>query len=297
MKSELDLSRTLASIVERIGPSIVRVESRHRLPATGVVWSSEGLLVTADHAVEREEGIEVGLADNVTVQATLVGRDPGTDVAVLRVAATGLAVPAWSKGEGLKVGNLVLAVARPGRSARASLGIVSALGGEWRAPSGGRLDRYLQTDVALQPGFSGSALVDVEGNALGMNTSGLWRGQALAVPVGTLQRVVEAVVAHGRVRRGFVGLGSFPVRLPAKLAQSAGQGSALLVMAVQPDGPADRGGILLGDLVLAVDGHPLAQIDDLLEVLNEDSVGRELAFRLVRAGQVQEVGVTAVARA
>jgi S1-C subfamily serine protease len=260
------------------------------------VWSSDGIVVTAQHAVEREDGIEVGLSDGRTLEATLVGRDPGSDVAVLRVAGSALAAPAWSLGEGLKVGHLVLAVARPGRSARASLGVVSALGEEWRTPAGGRLERYLQTDLALQPGFSGSLLADLNGSALGINTSGLWRGHSLVITTATLRRVVGTLLAHGRMRRGFVGLGSIPIRLPAKSVQSSGQETALLVIAVQPDGPADQAGILLGDALLSVNGRALAQIDDLLDVLTEESIGAELSFRVVRAGQVRDVAVKAAAR-
>jgi serine protease DegQ len=296
MSNAIDLSEALASTVEKNDPSVIRVEAGRRMPSTGVVWSKEGLAVTAHHAVEREEEIEVGLSDGRTLDATLVGRDPGTDVAVLRVAANDLAAPAWSHAETVKVGHLALAVARPGRSARASMGIVSALGGEWRTPAGGRMDRYLQTDISLQPGFSGSLLADLNGNGLGMNTSGLWRGHSLAVPTATLRRVVETLVAHGRMRRAFVGLGSIPIRLPAKAAQASGQEAALLVIAVQPEGPADQSGVLLGDALLAVDGRALAQVDDLLEALTEEIIGTELKFRILRAGQVRDIAVRAGTR-
>jgi serine protease DegQ len=290
------LSEAFASIVEKNNASVVRVEARRRVPSSGVVWSADGLVITAHHSIEREEEIEVAFADGKTVAAKLVGRDPGSDVAVLRVAAGDLAAPAWSQAETLKVGHLALALARPGRSVRATMGIVSALGGEWRTPAGGQLDRYLQTDVSLQPGFSGGLLADLAGNALGMNTSGLWRGHSLAIPTVTLRRVVEKLVAHGRIRRAFVGLGSLPVRLPVKVAQTIGQETALLVIAVQPDGPADQSGVLLGDVLLGVDGRSLGQVDDLLEALTEESIGAELKFRVLRAGEVREVGVKAGTR-
>ncbi len=290
------LSEAFSSIVEKNSASVVRVEGRRRLPSTGVVWSSDGLVITAHHAVERDEEIEIGFFDGKTAQAKLVGRDPGSDVALLRIAAGDLAVPAWSAAESVKVGHLALAVARPGRSARASMGIVSALGGEWRSPAGGRLDRYLQTDIALQPGFSGSLLVDARGSALGMNTSGLLRGHSLAVPTATLRRVAESLVAHGRMRRAFVGLGSIPVRLPAKAARASGQELALLVVAVQPDGPADLSGVMVGDALLAVDGRPLGQVDDLIEALTEESIGSDLKFRILRAGEAREIAIRAGAR-
>jgi S1-C subfamily serine protease len=295
MENGSALSEAFAAIVEKSSASVVRVEARRRSPSSGIVWSSDGLVVTAQHAVERDEEIEIGFFDGRTAEAKLVGRDPGSDVALLRVAATDLVVPSWSTAEP-KVGHLVLSVARPGRTARASMGIVSAVSGEWRSPAGGRLERYLQTDIALQPGFSGSLLVDARGNALGMNSASLLRGHSLAVPSETLRRVAEALVAHGRMRRAFVGLGSMPIRLPVKAARASGQESALLVIAVQPDGPADLSGVLLGDALLALDGHALTQVDDLIEALTEERIGAELKFRILRAGEVREMAVRAGAR-
>jgi len=295
MENGSALSDVFAAIVEKSSASVVRVEARRRSPSSGIVWSSDGLVITAQHAVERDEEIEVGFFDGRTAEAKLVGRDAGSDVALLRVAATDLEVPSWSTAEP-KVGHLVLSVARPGRTARASMGIVSAVSGEWRSPAGGRLERYLQTDIALQPGFSGSLLVDARGNALGMNTASLLRGHSLAVPTETLRRVAEALIAHGRVRRAFVGLGSMPIRLPVKAARASGQESALLVIAVQPDGPADLSGVLLGDALLALDGQALTQVDDLIEALTEERIGAELKFRILRAGEVREIPVRAGAR-
>jgi len=295
MENGSALSDVFAAIVEKSSASVVRVEARRRSPSSGIVWSSDGLVITAQHAVERDEEIEVGFFDGRTAEAKLVGRDAGSDVALLRVAATDLEVPSWSTAEP-KVGHLVLAVARPGRTARASMGIVSAVSGEWRSPAGGRLERYLQTDIALQPGFSGSLLVDARGNALGMNTASLLRGHSLAVPTETLRRVAEALIAHGRMRRAFVGLGSMPIRLPVKAARASGQESALLVIAVQPDGPADLSGVLLGDALLALDGQALTQVDDLIEALTEERIGAELKFRILRAGEVREIPVRAGAR-
>ena len=295
MENGSALSEAFAAIVEKSSASVVRVEARRRSPSSGIVWSSDGLVVTAQHAVERDEEIEIGFFDGRTAEAKLVGRDPGSDVALLRVAATDLVVPPWSTAEP-KVGHLVLSVARPGRTARASMGIASAVSGEWRSPAGGRLERYLQTDIAPQPGFSGSLLVDDRGNGLGMNTASLLRGHSLTVPTETLRRVTEALVAHGRMRRAFVGLGSMPIRLPVKAARASGQESALLVIAVQPDGPADLSGVLLGDALLALDGHALTQVDDLIEALTEERIGAELKFRILRAGEVREVAIRAGAR-
>ena len=176
------------------------------------------MVVTAHHVVERDENIKVGLPDGSTVSATLVGRDPSTDLAVLRVQGVELAQAKQAEQEKLRVGHLVLALGRPGKSLRATLGIVSALGQEWVTPEGGRLDRYLQTDVVMYPGFSGGPLVDVDGKVLGLNTSALARGRSITVPVLSIGRVVESLLAHGRVRRGYIGVGAQYVRLPGPLA-------------------------------------------------------------------------------
>jgi len=289
------LSDALAALVERGGASVVRVEAR-RLPSSGVVWGAEGLIVTAHHALERDEGIEVGLPDERSVPATLVGRDPTTDVAVLRAEASGLASPSWGDPAAVRVGHLALALSRPGRSVRANLGIVSVRGESWRTPAGGRVDGYLQTDVARHPGFSGGLLLGVDGRALGLNTSGLLRGLSLAVPAPTLSRVVESILAHGRVRRGYLGVGTYAVRLPAELEKQLGQATALMIVSVEPDSPAARADLRLGDAVVSFDGHAVRHPADLLPLLDGERIGAEVAARILRAGEARDVHITIGAR-
>ena len=289
------LSSDLAGIVESGGASVVRVESS-RTPGSGVAWSADGVIVAASHSVEGEEGIEVGLPDGAVVPATLVGRDPTTDLAALRVPMGGLAVPAWADPAGIRVGHLVLALSRPGRSVRASLGIVSVRGEAWRTPTGGRLDHYLQTDLARHPGFSGGLLVGVGGEALGLNTAGLLRGAALAVSAPTLRRVVEALLAHGHVRRGFLGIGTYPVRLPEPLEKEAGQPVALMLVSIEPGSPADKAGLRLGDALLTFAGQALRHPSDLLGLLDAERIGAEVTVRLLRAGELREVGLAVGAR-
>jgi S1-C subfamily serine protease len=291
----LELSAALGGAVERAGRSVVRVDARHRWPASGTVWDDTGTIVTASHAVEREEGIEVLLADGRTLPATLAGRDPATDLAVLRVEAN-LGPPAWRGLDGLQVGHLVLAVARPGRTVRAAAGIVSALGDAWRAPAGGKIERYLETDIGLEPGFSGGLLIDVTGQALGLHTAGLLRGRVLALPAATVTRVAGAILAHGAVRRGFIGIGTQPVRLKGVLAARAGQASGLLVVSVQPDTAADRAGLLVGDIVVALGEEPVERLGDLLGLLDEEQVEVPTTLRLVRGGELVEVPLTIGAR-
>jgi len=288
----LELSSAFARIVESAAPSVVRVDARTRAPSSGAVWSTDGTIVTTSHAIEEEEDIEVGLADGTTLPATLAGRDHGTDLAVLKVAASGLARPAWLEPDELKVGHLVLAVSRPGRSARAAHGIVSALAPSWRSPAGGRIERYLESDVPLQPGFSGSLLLDMSGRVLGLNTSGILRGHALAVPTATVRRVIESVLAHGRVRRGYLGIGTQPVRLGAGLESKLSQETGLLVSSVEPGSPAAEAGVLLGDVVVALDGELVKNVPELLALLDEERVGRVVHARVVRGGEVKELTLT-----
>jgi len=290
-KALQNLSDALAATVDATSPAVVRVEARRRLPASGIVWSADGTIVTAHHVARRDENIGVGLPGGETVPATLIGRDPSTDLAVLRAEAEGLTPAAWAESDDLRVGHLVLALGRPGQRVQATLGIVSALGKKWRTPAGGKLDRYLQTDVVMYPGFSGGPLVDASGQVLGLNTSALLRGISLAVPSATVGQVVEALLAHGRVRRGYLGIGIQPVRLPVSLAQEIGQETGLLLVQVRDGSPAEQGGLLLGDTIIALDGEAIAHHDALLALLSGDRVGALVSARILRAGKVQELEV------
>jgi S1-C subfamily serine protease len=290
----MDLSNALAAAVDRAAPSAVRVDGRRRAPAGGVVYRPDGLIVTAHHSLEWDEGIEVGLADGTTVAAAVVGRDPSTDLAVLRIGASALAPPHWSAAAPMP-GHLVLAIGRSNEGPRAVHGIVTATGGAWRTPAGGRVDAYLETDIGLFPGYSGSLLVDASGAALGVNTAGLLRGAGVALPAPTIQRVVEALVTHGHVRRGYLGVGTMPVRLAAEQG-AAGQEAGLIVVSVQPEAPADRAGLMLGDVLLTFDGHAMERPQDLVARLDDESVGRPALLSVLRAGQVREVTVTVGSR-
>jgi S1-C subfamily serine protease len=284
------ISEALAAVVEVASPGVVRVEARRRLPATGIVWSPDGVIVTAHHVVEQDDPIHIGLADGQTVSATVVGRDPTTDLAVLRAQVTSLTPPVWIEPAmpSLRVGHLVLALGRPRQTMQATLGIVSALGAGWHTPAGGQMERYLQTDVVMYPGFSGGPLVDAAGRVVGLNTSALLRGVSLTVPVSTLRRVIEMLLTRGRVRRGFLGVSTQLVRVPAALAQPLGQDTALLLIAVEPDRPAEQGGLLLGDILVALDDTPIRQHEDVLAFLSPERIGTAVRARLIRGGQIQE---------
>lgn len=293
-----DFSNALATTVEQAGASVTRVEGRRRLPASGLIWSADGVIVTAHHVVEHDESIGIGLPDGSTVAASLVGRDPTTDLAVLRVQAANLPAPAWAELDGVRVGHLVLALGRPGQTVQATLGIVSALSEQnWRTPMGGQLDRYLQTDVVMYPGFSGGPLVSATGEIIGLNSSAVVRGVSLTIPGPTVRQVVETLLTHGRVRRGYLGVSTQPVRLPAGLAQQLGQETGLLLVAVEPGSPAEQGGLVLGDTLVTLANIPIRHHDDLLAQLSPDLVGATVLLRLVRGGQVIELNVPVGERA
>lgn len=290
----VSLSDRLQSLVEHASPHVVRVEGR-RSPSSGVAWSSDGLVVAAHHTLDRDEEIGIGLASGETATAEVVGRDPSTDVAVLRMKGGGLVPVEWSDAA-LAAGGLVVSVSRPGRVPRASLGMVARAAGEWRAPTGGKLDRYLETTLELRPGLSGALVLSAAGGAAGIATAGLLRGAALVVDAVTLRRVVKSLLAHGEIRRGYLGLASFPVPLPAALRERTGEEIALLVTRVEPGSPAERAGLFLGDAILSFGGETLQDPGALLAFLSEDRIGDAVPLRILRAGEVREVSVTVGAR-
>lgn len=292
----VELSDALAAAVESAARSVVRVAGRARA-VSGTVLSAEGHVVAISHTVERDEDVEIGLPDGREVRAAVVGRDGATDLCVLKAEATGLTPSAWAELEGVRVGQVLLGIYRPGRTARAAFGILGALGESWRTRFGGRIDRYLEASLPLQPGFSGGLLVDAAGRALALSTSGLLRGRAIGIPAATVTRITQAILSHGGVRRGYLGVGSHPAALPAALQSSLGQATGLLIASVESDSPAARAGLLLGDVIVAVDGARTAEPADLLPALDEEHVGREVLLRVLRAGELRELKVTIGTRA
>ncbi|MHB8872539.1 MAG: S1C family serine protease [Myxococcaceae bacterium] len=287
----IELSETLAAAVESAGASVVRVEGRRRR-SSGVVWA-DGVVVASSHALEAEGGFTVDVGDGVPLEAALAGRDVGSDLAVLKIPA-GKAPPATTRGlEGLKVGHLVLMLARPGKTVRATSGIVSALGREpWRTRHGGEIERYLEADAPHQPGFSGGPLVGLDGGVLGINTTGLIRGTSLTVPAGTVNRVVGQLLVHGKVRRGYLGLSMQPIRLPEAVQQSTGEEVGLVVLGVEAGGPADKAGIGFGDTLLRLGPEHVKDLSDLEAFLREDHVGETVPAKVLSGGKVKDLSLT-----
>lgn len=286
------LSDSMAATVAQVGQSVVRVEGRRRMAASGVVFDAGGVIVTSHHVVTRDEGIRVGIADGTIHEATLVGRDPSTDLAVLKIDAANLTAVNWGKSEDAAVGQLVMALGRPGKSVQAALGMVSTLGGEWKAHGGTKIDRYLRPDVVMYPGFSGGPLVAAEGVVLGINTSAMMHGNALTIPAETIARVAGDLLEHGHIKRGYLGVTAQAVRLPASYAEEAGQETGLLIASVEADSPAEQGGMMLGDVIVQLDGTPTRSMEELLGMLNGGIVGTSVPVLVLRGGAPQTLTVT-----
>ena len=290
MQTLLSLSNDLASAVERAARSVVAVQARPRLPSSGVHWRP-GIVVTAEHTVRVEEEIRVSWPDGRSAPARLVGRDPGTDLAVLRIEDADWPVAEIGDSADLKVGNLVLAV---GQGPRASWGMVSAVGGAWRTWRGGEVDRFLRVDLVLYPGFSGGPLVDASGRVAGLVTSGLSRPLELAVPASTVARVVGELLATGRISRSYVGLGLQPVDLPEALRRlaPAAHGHGLMVTSIEAEGPAARAGVMLGDVLVAIEATPLRDPGDIQAILAGRRAGTLVTASVLRAGVPLDLAIT-----
>ena len=273
------VSDALAAVVAGAAPSVVRVEARKRGNASGVAWSADGLVLASDHTVQRDDDLRVGLPSGDVVGAELVGRDPTTDLALLRTDAA-LTPPTWAEPDALGVGSLVLSVGRHDADAQTALGVVTRRGGPWRTGAGGAVDAFVQTDVDVYPGFSGSAVVDARGRFVGLGTSHFGRRAALALPAPTLRRVAEALAEHGRVPRGSLGVMTQPVRVQT-------DGVGLLVVSVAEGGAADAAGLLVGDIIVGVGGEPITQPHDLVA----DAAGQTRTLDLVRGGQPMSLDV------
>ncbi|MCU0570440.1 MAG: S1C family serine protease [Oculatellaceae cyanobacterium Prado106] len=281
-----------ADVVERAGQAVVAVQGSRRMPSSGVVWRSQ-LIVTSEEALRQDEDIPVVLADGRRVTAQLVARDPGTDVAILRVEETDLTLAELGDSSLLRVGHWGLAIARlPESGLSASLGIISTLGGSWRSQQGGRIDQLIRPDFIPAPGFSGSALVNVQGQIVGMNTTGS-RGLALTIPRSTIDRVVDLFLSRGQLTRGYLGVGMQPVQLPENLRESLNwsESRGVLIVSLEPEGPAAQAGLMLGDIVVSLRGQAVQDIRDVHNTLEPELVGQPLLAQVIRGGSLLEISI------
>ncbi|MGH9407542.1 MAG: S1C family serine protease [Terriglobia bacterium] len=286
-----DFSAAAAIAVERASRSVVAVDARRHMLAAGVHWR-EGVIVTANHAVRREDDIKVLLPDARTATASLAGRDPSTDIAVLRVESKGQAIPEVGDPASLKAGHLVLAVGRVEAGPRASLGVIGVSGGSWRTWQGGQINQLIRLGFELHPTLSGGLVVDPQGRGLGICTTRLSRTFGVAIPVSTVNRVVDLLLQKGGVPKGYLGVGLWPVSIPedsqAKL--SLEQPAGLMVQHVETNGPASLAGILMGDVIVRLNDRPVTSIQGLHLLLSEFA-DATVRIVVIRAGSLADLSI------
>jgi S1-C subfamily serine protease len=293
------MSDEVAAVVERVSPAVLHVRTIHAARAgrallgggSGVVFTPDGYALSNDHVVDGASAIEAELSDGRTVLADVVGSDPVTDLALLRVPADGgLAYASFGDSNALRVGDVAIAVGCPfGLARTVTLGIISALGRTLPTPTGRRIEGVIQTDALLNPGNSGGPLLDAEGRVIGINTAlqAGAQGICFAVPANTATFVAAEILAHGRVRRAFLGIAAEEVLLPAPQARRLGLAAArgVLVRSVEQGSPAAAAGMRAGDVIVLLRGRPIASVADLHRTLDAGAIGAHLALEVVRAGE------------
>jgi len=282
-------SDKIAQLVERAAGAVVGVDAGGRRPSSGIHWRS-GVVVTAEEALERDEGIKLALPGGRVTEASLAGRDPTTDVAVLRFQPDGLSAAAVANAAP-RAGEIVLAVGSHDGAPLAHLGVVAFANGPWQSRRGGTIDRLVRLDLSLSPAAEGGAIVDVEGRVIGMAVLGP-RRRALAIPSATIDRAVDQLLARGHVFRGYLGAGLQPLRRHRTNGTSQASGSGVLVVSVDPQGPSARAGILVGDIVTTWNGNAVERVREVMRLLGPESVGSTVDLGLIRAGAATDLKVT-----
>jgi S1-C subfamily serine protease len=294
MSTELiELSNALARETDRAAASVVAIHTEARGSSSGVVWRS-GIVVTAEHALRRDEEIQVTLPDGRIVPATLVGRDASTDLAVLKCAEAASSVSEVSEVSMIRPGSLVLVVGRTRASGPvAALGAVSLVVSERRTWIGAQLSPYIRLDVGLQPTAVGGTVIDAHGHLLGIATPRFARFGAIAVPAFTVNRVVDALLQKGHIPHGYLGVGLHPIRLPLALRQTLqrNEKTAAMVVEVEPDGPAHKAGIMIGDLLISFGSHAISRVEDVHALLTADAIGKSIKIKYIRGGAALETSI------
>ena len=301
MASQLvELSNALASATEQAAATVVAVHSEPRGSASGVVWRP-GVIVTSEHALRRDEEIRVTLADGRVAQATLVGRDPSTDLAVLKCADATTAIAAANTGDPatLKPGSLILAVGRTRVSgAVAAFGAVSLVANERKTWTGVSLSPYVRLDIAIQPTAVGGAVVDAAGKIFGIITPRFGRFGSTLTPAATVNNVVDTLLEKGRIPRGYLGVGLQPVRLPEALRQTLKreERTAAIVLEIEPDSPANKAGLMIGDIIVSLGAEKVSRLEDIHSKLHGSAIGKPFAIGFVRGGALQTAEITVAER-
>jgi S1-C subfamily serine protease len=294
MSAELvELSNALAESTDRAAASAVAVHTETRGSSSGVVWRP-GVVVTAEHALRRDEEIQLTLPDGRVVAATLAGRDPSTDIAVLKCAEAATAIAQFGDVTSLQPGSLTLVVGRTRASGPvAGLAVVSLVAAERHVWAGGSLAPYVRLDISLQPTAAGGVVVDAHGRAVGIATTRFARFGAIAIPAPTVNRVADILLEKGRIPRGYLGVGLQSVRLPDTFRQSlqrADKGAAI-VLDVEPNGPANQAGIVIGDVLVSLAGRPVTRLEDIHSQLNAEAIAKPLNLKFIRGGAIRETSI------
>ncbi|MBO0792984.1 MAG: trypsin-like peptidase domain-containing protein [Ktedonobacteraceae bacterium] len=285
------LSNQMADAVERVAPSIVLVNGRQRQPGSGLVYAQD-LVLTANHVLERDDNLTIVTHDQRQLAAQLVGRDTSSDLALLRVKDLNLE-PVTPSPETARIGQLVIAVGRTSEEGpMASSGVVSVLGGPIRSQRGILLERYIRTDAIPYPGFSGGALIDTAGQVVGLLTTGLLQGAALAIPLQHASSSAQTLAQQGYIKRGYLGISSQFIQLPSGQRAGRTQEYGLLIVKVDEGSPAQQGGVMVGDILVALDGHIIQDIEDLHMLLKGERVGKTIPVEVIRGTAVQTLQVT-----
>jgi S1-C subfamily serine protease len=297
-KELVELSNALAQATDRAAASAVAVHTERRGSSSGVVWRS-GVIVTAEHALRHDEEIQVTLPNGRVVPATLAGRDPSTDIAVLKCAEAGNPVKEFGDVAALKPGSLALVVGRTRASGPvAALAVISLVVPDRRMWTGASLSPYVRLDVGLQPTAVGGAVIDAHGSAVGLATPRFARFGAIAVPVSVINKIADTLLQKGRIPRGYLGVGLQPVSLPDALRETLqrNEKTAAIVLEVHPGGPADKAGIVIGDILVSFAGHPVTRLEDVHSLLAGDAIGKTLPVKYVRGGTIQEGSIVVTER-